>query len=824
MEKINIVGTGDSGPVGGGKINENFKELVDKIFGKTIWDGNISELIGLDGLPTNNKSSLLAAIAETYYKASSIDDTLTTSTIKTWSIDKLNTTFVDNSELAAAVASLVGTAPEALNALGELSDALGDDPNFATTTATSLGNRLRIDVNNQNLTSTQKTNGITNLGLESWITAKGYLTSHQSLSGYATQSWVNSRNYLTSLPSNLAYTNVNNNFLVNQTFGGVMESTTNGNRSKGNLSLGLRSNNTTKWHGITGTQYAHTNESEGYSFINGLSSISYNNINIGGGLAEQNSANKINFYTTPLTNTRTGTVRATIESNGLLNAKYNFRVNGTSILDDTVLIGTTVDSGYALTVWGTTRLQYDVTINEDLAVSNNVSIGQNLNVISGTITTPSIKLTAGATNGYFLRSDAAGNGTWQPISASQVYKGTYNASTNSPSLSNGTGTGGDFYRVVVAGTRDFGAGNITFAVGDDVSYTGSVWEKIPAQSYILQTASSSVLGGVKVGDGLSMSGEVMSVSSDVARKNIDNNFSVNQTILTDTPILSIQDSNSTGNSQTGYLAFRDDTSTVRGWIGFGDTNNTYLNINNIYDLVNGVRINNNTVYHAGNFVAGTNYVTPSTLSSYVPVTTLSSYVLNTALTSTLSNYITKTGTANQAIAGALEANQFRLDANNYMVFDYNQSTNSKIRYNDGLGMDYHSEDSRHSFYGIGATFAEVRTGNIITTGTITATGNITSNSDRRLKKNIRLIQNPLDILKELRGVRFDWISSGKSDIGSIADEIEKVTPEFVVTADDAMKTKSVDYGRISSLLIETNKALLNKIEALENKLQQNGIT
>jgi len=40
-----------------------------------------------------------------------------------------------------AVANLVDSAPETLDTLNELAAALGDDPNFATTTATSLGNR-----------------------------------------------------------------------------------------------------------------------------------------------------------------------------------------------------------------------------------------------------------------------------------------------------------------------------------------------------------------------------------------------------------------------------------------------------------------------------------------------------------------------------------------------------------------------------------------------------------------------------------------------------------------------------------------------------------
>jgi hypothetical protein len=58
------------------------------------------------------------------------------------------------------------------------------------------------------------------------------------------------------------------------------------------------------------------------------------------------------------------------------------------------------------------------------------------------------------------------------------YLGTYDANTNTPTLIDGTGNTGDLYRVTVAGTQDFGSGNITFAVGDKVVYNpSSVWEK-----------------------------------------------------------------------------------------------------------------------------------------------------------------------------------------------------------------------------------------------------------------------------------------------------------------------------------------------------------
>jgi len=63
------------------------------------------------------------------------------------------------------------------------------------------------------------------------------------------------------------------------------------------------------------------------------------------------------------------------------------------------------------------------------------------------------------------------------FSGGLVYLGTWDASTNTPTLANGTGTAGDFYICSVGGSVDFGAGSITFIPGDIVIYNGSVWDK-----------------------------------------------------------------------------------------------------------------------------------------------------------------------------------------------------------------------------------------------------------------------------------------------------------------------------------------------------------
>ena len=66
------------------------------------------------------------------------------------------------------ISNLVDSSPSALNTLNELAAALGDDASFSTTTATSLGNRLRVD-DNQSLNATQQGRGLTNLGITASI-------------------------------------------------------------------------------------------------------------------------------------------------------------------------------------------------------------------------------------------------------------------------------------------------------------------------------------------------------------------------------------------------------------------------------------------------------------------------------------------------------------------------------------------------------------------------------------------------------------------------------------------------------------------------------
>ena len=100
-------------------------------------------------------------------------------------------------------------------------------------------------------------------------------------------------------------------------------------------------------------------------------------------------------------------------------------------------------------------------------------------------------------------------------------------------------------------------------------------------------------------------------------------------------------------------------------------------------------------------------------------------------------------------------------------------------------------------------------------GAATFNNNVTAFSDIRLKSNINTLEFGLEKVNNLRGVTYT--RDGRENIGVIAQEVEEVLPNIVLTADDEMGTKSVDYGRITAVLIEAVKELTKRVEELENK-------
>jgi len=103
----------------------------------------------------------------------------------------------------------------------------------------------------------------------------------------------------------------------------------------------------------------------------------------------------------------------------------------------------------------------------------------------------------------------------------------------------------------------------------------------------------------------------------------------------------------------------------------------------------------------------------------------------------------------------------------------------------------------------------------LTAATVSAT-TLTETSDERLKTNIVPLTNALDTILALEGKAF--IKDGKASVGLIAQQVQKVLPQVVVTGEDEMQTLSVQYGNIVAVLIEAVKEQQKQIQELKAKL------
>jgi hypothetical protein len=94
----------------------------------------------------------------------------------------------------------------------------------------------------------------------------------------------------------------------------------------------------------------------------------------------------------------------------------------------------------------------------------------------------------------------------------------------------------------------------------------------------------------------------------------------------------------------------------------------------------------------------------------------------------------------------------------------------------------------------------------------------TTYSSRRWKKNIQTLDGALDKVLRLRGVSYDWKADDKHDIGLIAEEVGQIVPEVVTYEDNGIDAKSVDYARLTALLIEAVKEQQKTIDELKSEV------
>lgn len=131
------------------------------------------------------------------------------------------------------------------------------------------------------------------------------------------------------------------------------------------------------------------------------------------------------------------------------------------------------------------------------------------------------------------------------------FKGAWNPNTNTPTIVDGTGSVGDFYKASESGSFNSGNGSFTYAIGDWVIFAGGIWQR-------LGSADTVAMVNGKLGN-------VVITKSDVGLGNVDNVSAANlrdrsthtgtQGISTITDLTDIINAiNSTNDSQTTAIA------------------------------------------------------------------------------------------------------------------------------------------------------------------------------------------------------------------------------------------------------------------------------
>ena len=287
-------------------------------------------------------------------------------------------------------------------------------------------------------------------------------------------------------------------------------------------------------------------------------------------------------------------------------------------------------------------------------------------------------------------------------------------------------------------------------------------------------------------------------------------------------VINIQDLGGSSNASglSGTAALQTAVANIQKMVDF---NNKQINVNFIsnYDtspiqILSPMNLSNVNLYQNGVLFSGSGAVSGG-----------GSTVLSSGTTAIiLSNTSSPTSIAMTFTAGPSSSTIMTLNQQGTLSLPYGASPNKYLECMDFNGTTQWNYVSNLT-QGLGASLNvlgnnsfsfqqnSVENASLDTNGNMTAQ-NFFSVSDQRYKKNISTISDAGSLLKQIRGVRFDWRKDGSPDVGVIAQEVFEVIPEAIVSSmNGSMLT--VAYNKIIPLLIETIKDLQSRVEVLESK-------
>ncbi len=166
------------------------------------------------------------------------------------------------------------------------------------------------------------------------------------------------------------------------------------------------------------------------------------------------------------------------------------------------------------------------------------------------------------------------------VTGALIYQGAWDATANTPSLSDATGSKGNYYVVSVAGSQNLGSGSISFTVGDWVIDNGSIWEKLDSVNDVQSVFGRN--GVITAGSGDYTATQITNIATgNIASTNVQNAINELDTEkqpldaqLTDVAGLAVIDGNIIVGNGTNFVA--ESGATARTSLGLSNVENTAL--------------------------------------------------------------------------------------------------------------------------------------------------------------------------------------------------------------------------------------------------------
>ena len=421
------------------------------------------------------------------------------------------TAYVDS-----AVSGLVDSAPTTLDTLNELAAALGDDPNFATTVATSIGGKL--DSNSANYVKSLSISGTTITVTKGDNTTSTLTTQDTTYSlPEATTSTLGGVIVGTGLSVSSGTISADDQ-LPSQTGNSGKYLTTNGTTASWSTvdALPSQTGNNGKYLTTNGSIASWVNINE-YTLPIASSSI-LGGIKVGTNLSIDSETGVLSATDTVYTHPTTSGNKH-IPSGGSSGKILVWSADGTATWgDDTDTVTTVTVTGDGNAITNITDSNGALTATKgstfSLSTHNHDSVYSAINHDHDSSYTPITTGVGSATQGVYTNSNGVITAmTYElnkTVPADAVFTDTvYTHPTTSGNkhIPSG-GSTGQFLKWSADGTATWAADNdTTYSAGDGLSLTST--------TFSLDTATASTIGGVKIGSGITITDGVISADSQI---------------------------------------------------------------------------------------------------------------------------------------------------------------------------------------------------------------------------------------------------------------------------------------------------------------------